>query len=43
MKTVLHININYLTTALHQTMVEHLDAQGIMSTVFVPTYDKKEL
>lgn len=36
---VLHINCNYLTTVLHQTMVEHLDAEGAESTVFAPTYD----
>ena len=33
---VLHINRNYLSTALHQTMVEHLDVLGIESQVFVP-------
>ena len=37
-KRVLHINCNYLTTALHQTMIEHLDAQGVKSTVFAPTW-----
>ena len=36
---VLHVNCNYLTTVLHQTMVEHLDGQGIDSVVFAPTYD----
>lgn len=40
MKKVLHVNINYLTTVLHQTMIEHLDDQGILNTVFAPTYDK---
>ena len=35
----LHINCNYLTTVLHQTMVEHLDGEGMVSTVFAPTYD----
>lgn len=38
---VLHINCNYLTTALHQTMIETLDKQGIENTVFAPTYNKK--
>ena len=38
---VLHINCNYATTALHQTMLEHLDRQGIDSHVFVPVYDKR--
>lgn len=37
---ILHINCNYLTTALHQTMIEMLDKTGIENTVFVPTYDK---
>lgn len=36
---VLHINGNYLTTALHQTMIEHLNKTGIKSTVFAPTYN----
>ena len=35
---VLHINCNYLGTALHQCMVEHLDHQGVENTVFAPTY-----
>lgn len=35
---VLHINGNYLTTALHQTMIEHLDKTGTDSTVIAPTY-----
>ncbi|MBR1771976.1 MAG: glycosyltransferase family 4 protein [Lachnospiraceae bacterium] len=35
---VLHINCNYLTTVLHQTMIEHLDEQGVESTVFAPTW-----
>lgn len=38
---VLHINCNYAGTALHQTMVEHLDSLGINSTVFVPVYSEK--
>lgn len=37
---VLHINCNYIGTTLHQLMVEHLDALGCESQVFVPTYDK---
>lgn len=36
---VLHINGNYLTTALHQTMIEHLDKTGIDSTIIAPTYN----
>lgn len=36
---VFHINCNYLTTALHQTMVENLDEFGVESNVFAPTYD----
>ena len=39
---VLHINRNYITTALHQTMIEHLDATGIKSIVFAPTEKKTE-
>lgn len=38
---ILHINCNYLTTALHQTMVEHLDAIGVQGTVIAPTYNVK--
>lgn len=37
---VLHINVNYLGSALHQTMIEHLDEFDIVNQVFVPTYDK---
>lgn len=37
---VLHINCNYLGTALHQLMIEKLDAQGVDNRVFVPTYNK---
>lgn len=38
---ILHININYTGSALHQTMIEHLNNQsGIVNSVFVPTYDK---
>lgn len=37
---VLHINCNYLTTVLHQTMVESLDKTGVTSDVFAPTYDE---
>ena len=32
----LHINTNYINTALHQVMIRHLDKKGITSTVFVP-------
>ena len=35
---VLHVNCNYLGTALHQCMVEHLDLLGVENTVFAPTY-----
>lgn len=38
---ILHINCNYIGTTLHQLMVEHLDAIGYSSQVFVPTYNKK--
>lgn len=37
---VLHINCNYIGTALHQLMVEDLDKRGYENTVFVPTYDR---
>ena len=33
---VLHRNRNYLSSALHQAMVEHLDDCGVESQVFVP-------
>jgi len=35
---ILHINCNYLTTALHQTMMEHLEKKGGEHMVFAPTY-----
>lgn len=34
---VLHINRNYLTTALHQTMIEHLEKMGVSCAVFAPS------
>ena len=37
---VLHINVNYIVSALHQTMIEHLNQLGIESKVFVPTYNR---
>ena len=38
---VLHLNCNYLGSALHQTMIEHLERLGIENQVFVPTYSRK--
>ena len=37
---VLHINVNYKSTTLHQLMIRQLTAIGIENQVFVPTYDK---
>ena len=37
---VLHINVSYIVSALHQTMIEHLNELGVENKVFVPTYDK---
>lgn len=37
---VLHINCNYLDTALHQLLIEELDNLGIENKVFVPTNDR---
>ena len=37
---ILHINTNYLLTALHQTMIEHLEKTGCQSVVFADTYNK---
>lgn len=37
---VLHINRNYLTSPLHQVMMDHLDSSEADSTVFAPTDDK---
>ena len=37
---VLHINCNYLTTALHQTMLRHMGRAGVSSTVLATTYDR---
>lgn len=34
---ILHINRNYITSALHQTMMNHLDELGVESCVFAPT------
>lgn len=40
---ILHINVNYITSALHQTMIDHLNnVEGIENKVFVPTYDKRK-
>ncbi len=39
---VLHINCNYLGSALHQAMIEKLDSLGIENTVFVPVYSGTE-
>lgn len=35
---VLHINCNYVGTALHRVMLRHLDAAGVASTVFAPVH-----
>ncbi|MBR2019297.1 MAG: glycosyltransferase family 4 protein [Clostridia bacterium] len=37
---ILHINCNYLGTALHQIMIEKLDQRGVENQVFVPIHDK---
>lgn len=37
---VLHINCNYIGTALHQLLIEKLDERGCENSVFAPTYDK---
>ena len=34
---ILHINRNYLTSVMHQEMIEALDCLGCKNTVFVPT------
>lgn len=39
---VLHINSNYMHTALHQTMIAHLDALDVKNTVFAPGYYIKD-
>lgn len=36
---ILHINRNYLTSALHQVMMEHMEKPGLVHTVFAPTDD----
>lgn len=36
---ILHINCNYITTALHKEMIKKLQDIGFDNTVFVPTYD----
>lgn len=40
---VLHINCNYLGTALHQLMIEKLDAHGIENKVFAPHCSATEI
>lgn len=37
---ILHINCNYIGTALHQLLIEKLDALGYDNKVFAPTYNK---
>lgn len=39
---VLHINCNYIGTAMHQVMLNHLAKSEVISTVYVPTYDKNK-
>ena len=39
MMKVFHINCNYITTALHQIMIEHLDNGDVESKVCVPVCD----
>lgn len=38
---VLHINVNYLTTPLHQIMIEHLSELDVNNVVFAPVYDEE--
>lgn len=38
---VLHINCNYINSALHQNMIEGLKRLGIDNEVFVATYDRE--
>lgn len=38
---ILHINVSYIMSALHQTMIDHLNEHDQHNKVFVPTYDKK--
>lgn len=40
---ILHINCNYIGTALHQIMMNHFTDPGITHQVFCPTYDKSLL
>ncbi len=35
---ILHINCNYAGTALHRTMIRHLDCDDVSSEVFCPVY-----
>ena len=39
---VLHINVNYIVSSLHQIMIDHINQFGVESSVFVPTYDRKK-
>lgn len=40
---VLHVNGNYIGSALHQTMVEHLNNENIESTIVVPSNGKEQV
>lgn len=39
---ILHINCNYIGTALHRIMIQHLNNTDFSITVFVPIWDKKQ-
>ncbi len=38
---VLHINVNYLATTLHQLMNRTIEQRGIKNTIIVPCFDKE--
>lgn len=39
---ILHINCNYIGTALHRIMINHLEDAEFKNTVFVPIYSKEQ-
>lgn len=38
---IIHINCNYIGTALHQLMIENMDKLGYDNSVFAPTYSRE--
>lgn len=39
---ILQINSNYINSALHRAMIEHLNSDDIHTTIFCPTWDQRK-